>query len=268
METDGALTCWHEELSCLWRRIAHWCRRREPRERLWRYLVGLLSNAQRKNGWQLAETMHEHGPQGMQRLLNAATWNVDAVRDEVRTYVAEHFGDAEGIVIADETGFLKQGAHSAGVARQYSGTAGRIENQQIGVFLVYASPHGYAFIDRALYLPDEWTQDLQRCAHAGIPASVEFATKPELARQMLERTLAGHVPIRWFVGDTVYSADGLRLWLEAHNLWYIVAITSNTGIWTRGQQVEAATLVAQQPSHAWTCLSAGEGSQGPRWYDW
>jgi SRSO17 transposase len=268
METTDELDHWHDELSALWRQIAPWCHRAEPRERLWRYLVGLLSETARKNGWQLAETMHETRPDGMQRLLNAARWDVGGVRDELRAYVVERLGETNGVLIADETGFLKQGCQSAGVARQYSGTAGRVENQQIGVFLTYASSRGAAFIDRELYLPEAWASDPARCQAAGIPARVDFATKTELVQQMVARALAAAVPVQWFVGDAVYRADTLRLWLEARGVWYVVAIACTTGIWTQGKQVEVATLLAQQPASAWMRLSAGTGSQGERWYDW
>src|SRR5262249_51651801 len=159
----------------------------EARSRARRYLAGLLSAIERKNGWQLAEYLAEPGPQGVQRLLNAADWDADAVRDDLRAYVIEHLGDDDGVLLVDETGFLKKGTKPAGGARQYSGTAGRRENQQVGVFLTYASRHGCAFLDRALYLPEVWAADEQRRAEAGIPAEVKFATKPDLARAMLER---------------------------------------------------------------------------------
>ena len=267
MQTIEDLDDWHEELSHLWRRIGRWCYRVEPRERMWRYLVGLLSTSARKNSWHLAETMHEAYPEGMQRLLNIARWDVDAVRDELRSYVLESLAAPDGILVVDETGFLKQGNQSAGVARQYSGTAGRIENQQIGVFLTYASVHGAAFIDRELYLPEVWTNDPARCTEAGIPTPVAFTTKPELAQRMVARALAAKVPMQWFVGDAVYSADALRLWLQAQGLWYVVAIASTTGIWVQGNQREVASVM-EHPSRTWIRLSAGMGSQGERWYDW
>jgi len=268
MKTIEELGRWHIELSQLWQRIAPYCYRAEPRARLWRYLVGLLSETARKNGWQLAETMHESRPDGMQRLLHSARWDVDAVRDELRRYVVEQVGEANGVLVADETGFLKQGLYSAGVARQYSGTAGRIENQQIGVFLTYASSRGAAFIDRELYVPEAWLQDPARCAQAGIPATVTFATKPELVQQMVTRARGAALPVRWFVGDAVYGADALRLWLDSQKLWYVVAIACTTGIWKQGRQIAVAALIAQQPFSAWVRLSAGAGSQGERWYDW
>ncbi len=250
-------------------RIAPRFRRREARSRAQRYLQGLLGRSERKNGWQLAEALGEGGPQGMQRLLNAADWDAEAVRDDLRAYVVEHLADEpSGVLVIDETGFLKKGTKSAGVARQYSGTAGRRENQQIGVFLLYASDHGAAFIDRALYLPDEWMGDAARREEAHIPAQVGFATKGELARELLARAFAAGVPARWVVGDTVYSGDEVRRWLEGQGRSYVLAVPSTHGIWTRAHQQTVEHLVGHLPAAAWVRLSAGEGSQGPRWYDW
>ena len=250
-------------------RIAPHFRRREARERARRYLQGLLGHSERKNGWQLAEALGEGGPQGMQRLLNAADWDAEAVRDDLRAYVVEQLADERsGVLVIDETGFLKKGTKSAGVARQYSGTAGRRENQQIGVFLLYASERGAAFIDRALYLPDEWMGDAARRTEAHIPAQVGFATKGELARDLLARAFAAGVPARWVVGDTVYSGDEVRRWLEGQGRSYVLAVPSTHGIWTRAHQQTVEQLVQALPANAWVRLSAGAGSQGPRWYDW
>jgi SRSO17 transposase len=257
-------------LAGLHARIAPHFRRREARERARRYLDGLLGHIERKNGWQLAEALGEGGPQGMQRLLNAAGWDAEAVRDELRSYVLEPLADEpSGVLVIDETGFVKKGIKSAGVARQYSGTAGRRENQQIGVFLLYASERGAAFIDRALYLPDEWMADAQRREEAHIPEHVGFATKGELARDLLARAFAAGVPARWVVGDTVYGGDEVRRWLEEQGRSYVLAMPSTHGIWTRAHQQTVEHVVQHRvPSDAWVRLSAGEGSQGPRWYDW
>jgi SRSO17 transposase len=257
-------------LTALHARIGPYFGRREARERARRYLEGLLGRIERKNGWQLAEALGEVGPQGMQRLLNAADWDTEAVRDELRAYVVEHLADEpSGVLVIDETGFVKKGTKSAGVARQYSGTAGRRENQQIGVFLLYATARGAAFIDRALYLPDEWMGDAERREEARIPAQVGFATKGELARDLLARAFAAGVPARWVVGDTVYSGDEVRRWLEGQGRSYVLAVPSTHGIWTRAHQQAVEHLVAQQvPAQAWVRRSAGEGSQGPRYYDW
>ena len=256
-------------LAALHARIAPRFRRREARERARRYLEGLLGHIERKNGWQLAEALGEGGPQGMQRLLNAADWDAEAVRDELRAYVLEHLADERsGVLVIDETGFVKKGTKSAGVARQYSGTAGRRENQQIGVFLLYASERGAAFIDRALYLPDEWMGDSERREEAHIPGRVGFATKGELARELLARAFGAGVPARWVVGDTVYSGDEVRRWLEGQGRSYVLAVPSTHGIWTRAHQQTVEHLLQQVPADAWVRLSAGEGSQGPRWDDW
>jgi SRSO17 transposase len=197
-------------------------------------------------------------------------WKAEEVRDEVRRYVVEvdHLGQPNGLLLVDETGFLKKGTKSAGVARQYSGTAGRRENQQIGVFLAYASEAGCAFIDRALYVPQAWVDAPARCEAAGIPLRRAFATKPQLAQQMLERTLAAGVPAQWVVGDCIYGAEDLRHWLEAQGQAYLFAVASTHAIWEQGEQLGVADLVTQHPELGWVRWSAGEGSQGPRRYDW
>ena len=259
---------WTTTWEALQARLAPRFRRAEVRARVGRYVTGLLGPVERKNGWQIAEYLSELGPQGVQRLLNAAEWDADAVRDDLRAYVIEHLGDEGGVLILDETGFLKKGSKSAGVARQYSGTAGGQANQQIGVFLAYASARGCAFLDRTLYLPASWADDPERCAEAGIPATVPFATKGQLAQAMLERAFAAQVPARWVVGDTVYGTDELRQWLEAQGQSYVLGVPGTHLIWSAGCQEEAQTLVAGLPTEAWTRLSAGEGSQGPRWDDW
>jgi SRSO17 transposase len=242
--------------------------RAEVRKRVGRYLQGLLAEVPRKNGWQMAEALGEANAHGVQRLLEEADWDEEAVRDEVRTYVIEQLGEPAGILVVDETGFVKKGKKSAGVARQYSGTAGRRENSQVGVFLSYASSKGAAFIDRALYLPDEWTQDRVRCREAGIPDEVEFATKGELAQQMLARAFAAGVPAEWVVGDTVYGYDELRLWLEEQQKNYVLAVPETHQVWVQGQPQPVGLLAALLPEEAWVVLSAGEGSKGPRLYEW
>jgi SRSO17 transposase len=268
MPTTTVPDRWTATLDAIHTRIAPRFARAEARTRVRRYLDALLAPVERKNGWQLAEHLGEAGPQGVQRLLNAADWDGDAVRDDLIAFVAEQLGDPDGVLIVDETGFLKKGTKSVGVQRQYSGTAGRRENQQIGVFLAYASPHGTAFLDRALYLPAVWAQDSDRRAEAGVPETVAFATKGELARQMLARVFAAQMPTAWVVGDTIYGGDELRRWLEEQQRAYVLAVPCTHGLWTMGQQVEARTLADGVPETAWARLSAGEGSQGPRWYDW
>jgi len=249
-------------------RIAPRFGRAEVRKRVGRYLWGLLASVERKNGWQLAEELGEANAHGVQRLLAEADWNEEAVRDDLRAYVIEHLGEAGGILAIDETGFVKKGKKSAGVARQYSGTAGRRENSQIGVFLLYASTKGYAFIDRALYLPQEWTADRVRCREAGIPDEVGFATKGGLAQQMLARAFAAGVPADWVVGDTIYGYDELRLWLEEQQKNYVLAVPESHLVWVQGRQQPVGLLAALLPQEAWVVLSAGEGSKGSRLYEW
>ncbi len=206
----------------------------------------------------------------MQRLLRRADWDVDGVRDDVRDYVAGHLGDREGVLIADDTGFLKKGTKSAGVQRQYSGTAGRTENCQVGTFLAYASVHGHALIDRELYLPQCWTEDRDRCRAAGIPDRVEFTTKPRQAMAMIAGAVGAGVPFRWFTADEAYGqAKYLRVWLEDQDVFHVVATRCNdTLIATDGGEQRADALVAALPARAWRRLSVGAGAHGPREYDW
>ena len=259
-----------EELSA---RIAGRFARSEPRARVGAYLRGLLAPLERKNGWTLAEQAGEGSPDGMQRLLSGADWDADGVRDDLRDYVVEHLGDAGAVFVLDETGFLKKGTKSAGVARQYSGTAGRIENCQIGVFLGYASAAGRTFLDRELYLPKTWTEDRERCAEAGIGDDVAFATKPELAIRMLSRALDAGVPASWVTGDEVYGQHpGLRRFCQARGLPYVLAIASNQWVWVEGDRGPAqrhAKAVAQSLApQAFKRISAGPGAKGPRLYAW
>jgi SRSO17 transposase len=259
------------ELDALHAQIAPRFHRPEVRARARRYLDALLARVERKNGWQLAEALGERTPDGVQRLLNAARWDADAVRDDLRDYVMTHFGDSDAVLVVDETGFLKKGTKSAGVARQYSGTAGRIENCQIGVFLSYASCHGQAFIDRALYLPKAWTADERRRQEAGIPDSIGFATKGELAREMLARAFAGGVPVRWVTADEVYGNDGaLRRWLQERERGYVLGVSRAHMLWSseRWIQERVETAIAALPTEVWQRLSVGDGSKGPRIYDW
>ena len=265
------VAAWARGLGALQARIAHRFARLEPRRRALQYLKGLLSPVERKNGWQLAEQAGEPTPDGMQRLLATADWDAEQVRDDLRAYVVEHLGDPAAVLVIDETGFLKKGTKSVGVQRQYSGTAGRIENCQIGVFLAYASATGRTFLDRALYLPKEWAADRERRHEAGVPAAVEFRTKPQLARGMLERALDAGVPAAWVTGDEVYGGDRrLRLWLAERQVPHVLAVKSTEPLWTRTtwRQVAAKTLAAAVPAAAWERLSAGAGAKGPRVYAW
>jgi SRSO17 transposase len=283
------VVAWAAGLEEVHARIAPRFARSEPRARVAAYVRGLLAPVERKNSWTLAEQAGESRPDGMQRLLVTADWDADAVRDDVRDYVMEHLGTPGGVLIVDETGFLKKGGKSAGVARQYSGTAGRIENCQIGVFLAYAaSPCGPArtFIDRELYLPQAWTNDPARCSEAGIPViddgtpegRVDFATKPQLAVRMLRRVLDAAVPAAWVTGDEVYGQYyQLRALLEDRGVGYVLAVPRSQHVHPTsrpsapdlnpmGMRAEAA--IAALPSQAWRTLSAGDGTKGPRLYQW
>lgn len=260
---------WAGELKVLGSRIGRRFERSEPRERAIAYLKGLMSDVQRKNGWQLAEQAGEATPDGMQRLLSTAVWDVDGVRDDLRDYVVETLGSPNGVLVLDESGFLKKGTHSVGVKRQYSGTAGRVENCQMGVFLGYASEKGQALIDRALYLPQEWTVNEERRREAKVPAEVTFATKPELGRQMLERAFAAEVPAQWVTGDSIYGGDRrLRLWLEEQQRWFVLGIGKDEPLWRGFYQQRADEHAAALPEEAWQRLSCGAGAKGPRVYNW
>ena len=238
------------------------------------YLRGLVAEVERKNGWQLAEAAGYAHPRGIQRVLDRYAWDADAVRDDLRTYVMEHLGDSGGVLVVDETGFPKQGQHSAGVARQYSGTLGKIGNCQIGVFLGYTTSKGHVGLDRELYLPKDWTDDRARCRAAGIPDAVPFQTKPHLARALVERTLAAGVPAAWVVADEVYGGDSqFRGPLEARGQAYVLAVRRNQPVSTSPPygapaQHTAAGLATAVPGEGWHRLSCGEGAQGPRVYDW
>src|SRR5260221_4136209 len=271
--TQGEVAAWTAGWDEVQQRIGPRFARSEQRQRVRRYVAGLLSPVERKNGWQLAEDAGEARPYGMQRLLAGAKWDGDAVGDDRRGYVLEHLGDPRAVLVIDETGFLKQGTRSVGVNRQYSGTAGRIENCQIGVFLTYAAPQGHVLLDRELYLPREWADDPDRRQEAGVPTAVTFATKPQLARRMLERALAAGVPAAWVTGDSIYGGDRrLRVWLEQHEQPFVLAVKSDEPLWAvldgRWGQPRADAIAAQIPAGGWQRLSAGEGAQGPRWYDW
>jgi SRSO17 transposase len=229
------------------------------------YLRGLLAPVGRKSGWQLAEAAGDRTPDGMQDFLSRMRWDADAVRDDLRAYVVEHLGDPGAVLVLDETGFVKKGAKSVGVQRQYSGTAGRVENCQIGVFLGYASPKGHALIDRALYLPEGWAGDAGRRAGAGVPQEIASTTKPKLGAAMLERALDAGMPCAWVAGDSVYGADrALRRRIEARRRGYVLAVTSGQRL--GGRRVD--DRAAEVPREGWRRLSAGEGAKGPRLYDW
>lgn len=260
---------WAAQLHSLSDLIGHRFPRSEPRQRAFAYLQGLLSPVERKNGWQLAEQAGDAAPYGVQHLLGRAQWDADAVRDDLQAYVVEHLADPEAVLILDETGFLKKGDKSAGVGRQYSGTAGRIENCQIGVFLAYSSRKGRTFLDRELYLPKAWTDDTERCQAAGIPNDLQFATKLQLGRQMLERAFAAGIPAKWVTGDTVYGNDWrLRNRLDERRQAYVLAVSEQYRIFTGEQRQWAKQVIAELPKRSWQIESCGSGSKGERLYEW
>jgi SRSO17 transposase len=267
--TAADLQEWVAGLDVLFGRVAGRFGRVEPRRQARAYLLGLLAPIERKNGWQLAEAAGDAAPDRMQRLLNSSRWDPREVCVDLREYVMEHLGHHDGVLIVDETGFLKKGDKSAGVQRQYSGTAGRVDNCQVGVFLAYASPLGRALIDAELYLPRSWTDDRDRCARAGIPADAPFATKPALARTMLARALQAGVPVSWVTADEAYGLDfKFRRFLEEHRLSYVLAVPKSQWVATGWGGDRADTATAQAPAEAWKRLSCGRGAKGERLYDW
>jgi SRSO17 transposase len=278
LEADEAadieeVRAWAAGLEALHARIGGRFARAEPRRRALAYLRGLLGNVGRKNGWQLAEHAGERTPDGMQRLLSTADWDPDRVRDDLRAYVVERLGDPGAVLVVDETGFLKKGTTSVGVQRQYSGTAGKVENCQLGVFLAYASAKGRAMIDRELYLPESWTDDPERCRAARVPEAIRFRTKPELAQLMVERALDAGVPAAWVTADEVYGGSpSLRRWLEGRGVWHVLAVKCTELLAVDGPQgpmrQSAGQLAAGVPAEQWIACSAGHGAKGRRLYDW
>jgi SRSO17 transposase len=274
------LRSWTEELEAVGERLSAHFARSEVRQRANDYLHGLLSEAECKNSWQLAEVAGNSTPYGIQHLLGRANWDANAVRDELRGYVVEHLADDESSLVVDETGFIKKGEKSVGVKRQYTGTLGKRENCQVGVFLAYASSRGQAFIDRELYLPEEWALDKERRERAGVPEEVGMRTKPELAKEMLKRALDAGVKAGWVVADSVYGdSRRLGMFLEDREQPYVLALSGKAHVWSGFYQHRVSTLLdalteGELPSaqdaeeEGWKRLSAGEGSKGPRLYDW
>ncbi len=261
------LRTWADRLEEVQERLAPFFERAEPRQRAIAYMRGLMSQTKRKNGWQLAELAEEATPDGMQRFLNTAHWDADEVRDDLQQYVLTHLADPEAVLVVDETGFLKKGSKSVGVAAQYTGTAGKIANCQIGVFLAYATRNGPVLIDRELYLHQDWEKDPQRCQEADVPEERRATvSKPTMAKEMLARAFAHGVKAAWVTGDSVYGGDyKLRSWLEERLQPYVLVVAKNQRI---GLSRRADEVVATWPAEHWQRVSAGEGSQGPRFYDW
>lgn len=270
---SGSLLAWERGLSAFKARLSSVFRRAELRQSAGAFVDGLLSGIARKTGWLLAEQAGLRAPHRIQALLGRSAWDADALRDLVRDEVVAALGDAAGVLVVDETGFLKKGMHSVGVARQYSGTAGRIENCQVGVFLGYASRWGQALIDRRLYLPEAWAGDAERRQRVQVPAAVAFATKPQIARDLIAAALDAGVPCAWVLADALYGSDSrLRRMLEGRGQPYVLAVRSNhhlrfltrTGL----IQTDPAGLADALPQDAWALHPAGEGSKGIRLYDW
>jgi SRSO17 transposase len=260
---------WRAEFDSVFARVAGRFAQVQSRLRARGYLLGLLSQSERKNGWTIAEFAGDADPQGMQRLLGHYRWDVDAARDDLRGYVAERLGDDRAVLVVDETGFVKKGRWSAGVQRQYTGTSGKIDNCQLGVFLGYASVHGRALVDRELYLPESWTSDRDRCRRAGIGDGVGFATKPELARRMVERAVDAAVPFAWVAGDETYGQHpALRGWLEHQRIGYVLAVPCSQLVTTAAGVARADRLAASVPAGRWQRSSCGDGAKRPRLYDW
>ena len=292
--TYDELDQWSTDFEDYQARFASFFVRSEPRQAARRYLRGLLAPVQRKNCWQMAEAVGEKDPQQMQRLLYNAQWDEDQVRDELQRFVADRFGDEAGIGVVDETGFLKKGTKSVGVKRQYTGTAGKVENSQVGVFLTYLTPRGRTFLDRRLYLPKEWCADEERRREAKVPEEVDFKTKPQLAVEMLTLAWAQGVPMAWVTGDEVYGdAAYLRDAVRRAKRQYVLSVSCHTRVWREHPPLEeacagargrprrrprlekgapsaetVAAVIASQPSRCWRRLAVSEGEKGPIAYDW
>jgi SRSO17 transposase len=270
-DNSVAVEDWVEAFEAGFACIAGRFGRVEPRRQARAFLLGLLSDVDTRSCWQLAEQAGDRTPHRMQRLLGEAVWDADAVRDDVRRYVVDELGDPGAVLIADDTGDLKAGRHTVGVQRQYTGTAGRIENAQVAVFLAYASRHGYTLIDRDVYLPRCWTDNPARCAAAGVPEQVRFATKIALARRMLTRAAEAGVPAAWATADEFYGGDrGLRRDLQARSTGYVLAVARShraTACPAIGPQ-RVDQVIAGLSTRAWNRYSAGDGAKGHREYDW
>ena len=269
----GTLIDWRAALGELKRHLAPALGRAETRASGGAFIDGLLSGAERKTGWMLAEEAGLDRPFRIQSLLGRSAWSADALRELVQDYAMAALGDSDGVLVVDETGFLKKGTHSVGVARQYSGTAGRIENCQVGVFLGYASRYGHTLIDRRLYLPKAWAEDGERRRKAGVPEDVEFATKPVMARQMIAAALDAGVSCGWVLADALYGSDyQLRRMLEDRGQPYVLAVRSNQHLRFLTEEglveTDPAYLAEDLEADDWHALSAGEGAKGPRLYHW
>jgi SRSO17 transposase len=261
--------CWLGGFDELMLRVGSRFRRVEPRRRARAFVLGLLAELPRKNCRTIAEHAGDATPDGMQHLLARARWDAGGVRDDLRGYVAEQLGDPDAVLVVDETGDLKKGTRTVAVQRQYTGTAGRIENARVAVYLSYAGRAGHALIDRELYLPRSRADDPARCRAAGIPADAGFATKPQLARRMIERAVTAGVPFARAAGDEVYGDNGpLRAWLEDSQIRYVLAVSCDHRVPAGAGHLRADKLAACLPRRSWQRLSAGPGAKGHRYHDW
>ncbi len=267
---DAVLAEWQAGLDDLFALVAGRFARVEPRRLAFAYVRGLLAPLERCNGWTIAEHAGRRSPNAVQEMLYSPCWDPDLVRDDVRDYLVGHLGEPSGVLIADDTGFIKKGVRSAGVQRQYTGTAGKVENCQIGTFLAYATSRGRALIDRELYLPQSWTGDPERRSRAAVPETVEFATKPQQARAMIARAVAAGVPFAWFTADEAFGQNpGLRDWLQEQDIAYVMATRKDdevdAGLHTR---TPVKDMIGRIRPGAWRRMSCGDGAHGPRIYDW
>jgi SRSO17 transposase len=272
MGMDAATVArWEERFEQLTDAIGPCFKRQDLRRQAIAYLQGLLGRVERKNSWQLSEHLGREGPYGLQRLLGRASWDAERSRDVLLAYARRHLlsEDEAGVLVVDETGFLKKGRKSVGVQRQYSGTAGRIENCQIGVFLALVGSRGRALVDRELYLPESWCRDRARCDEAGVPEGVTFATKPQLARKMLQRAFQAGCQPAFVLADEVYGNDSkFRRFLESGAQSYVLAVSCQQRLWVEFQQQRVDEIARSTPAQSWQRLSVGDGAKGPRVYDW
>ena len=260
---------WRAELASAFGQVAGRFARPGARSAAADLLAGLVAPLERKNCWTIAEHAGHESPHRLQHLLSRAVWDADGVRDDVRAYAVGRLGDPQAVLVVDETGDLKKGTATVGVQRQYTGTAGRIENAQVAVFLTYAATSGHTFIDRRLYLPASWAGDRARRAEAAVPDDIEFATKPRLAADMIEAAAAAGTPAKWVAGDEVYGSDPhLRATCRRRALGYVLAIGANRTVPTGLGPVRADAVTAQIPQAAWVLMSCGHGAKGRRWYSW
>ena len=269
MNINRLRTYFQKENKALMEKISGVFASKSGRELAQSYIFGLLGSAERKNGWQLSESLGLETPYSIQQFLYRGRWSADGLRDALRQYVVKQMGDLDGVLVVDETGFLKQGKKSCGVMRQYSGTAGKVVNCQVGVFLIYATSKGYTFLDRKLYLPKEWMQDRERCKESGIPESTEFQTKPQQALSMLQEAYNAGVPFNWVTGDSVYGDyRDIRTWLESQDKYYVLCVSGKEYVWQGLKQVRVSSLLENLSEDIWITESAGNGSKGERLYDW